>query len=235
MKNQFKYNYFIFLVFFCLTFSYSFVNAQNKTTALPVKLLKGNTIKPLIFYISGDGGWNDFSNQLISGLNKNGYSIIGLDSKKYFWSKKTPSQFANDIQPLLSQYLREWNKKEIIIIGYSFGADVSAFLPSNMNQAVADKIKSILLLSPGYSTPYEVKLMDMLNSGGNSNGEKYKVYPELLKSTFPVTCIFGIDDDSDFKLGLKESKNIRKITIKGNHHYNDDIPLVLRTVLNVID
>lgn len=235
MKEQSKYNLLSFLVFFCLTFSYSLAIAQKKEPVLPVKLLKSYTNKPLVLYLCGDGGWNDFSNQFITGLNKNGYSVIGLDSKKYFWSKKTPSQFANDIQPLIIQYLREWNKKEIIIIGYSFGADVGSFLPSNMKKVVADKIKTMILLSSGFSTSFEVKLMGMLISGGDSNSEKYKVYPELLKATFPVSCVFGSDDDSDFKLGLKETKNIHKIVIKGNHHFNNDISLVLKTVLNAID
>ncbi len=234
MKYQHKYSFLIILILFCLTLSSFTVKAQKKNAALPVKLLKSNTNKPLVLYITGDGGWNDFSNQLITELNKNGYSIIGLDSKKYFWSKKTPFQFANDVEPLINQYLKEWNKKEFVIIGYSFGADVSAFLPTNINQAVAEKIKTMILLSAGYSTSYEVKLMDMLNSGGDSNSEKYKVYPEILKANFPVTCIFGNDDDSDFRLGLKENKNIHKVLIKGNHHFNDDIPLVLKTVLNAM-
>lgn len=102
MRNQLSYNFFSFLIFFCLILFYSLVYGQGKNVVLPVKLLKINTNKPLVFYITGDGGWNDFSNQFISGLNKNGYSIIGLDSKKYFWIKKTPNQFANDVKPLIS-------------------------------------------------------------------------------------------------------------------------------------
>lgn len=77
--------------------------------------------------------------------------------------------------------------------------------------------------------------MDMLNSGGNSNNEKYKVYPELLKANFPLTCIFGSDDDSDFKVAFKEIKGIHKVIINGNHHYNDDIPVVLKTILSIIN
>jgi type IV secretory pathway VirJ component len=229
---KFKLKFFIFgLIFFCATQSKS----QNKSTSLPIKIFKNLNSKPLIFYVSGDGGWNDFSNQLASGLYKNGYAVVGIDSRKYFWSKKTPTNFANDLQSLISQYLKEWNKREFIIIGYSFGADVSAFLPANFNHATADKFKEMILLSPGYSTSYEVKLMDMLNSGGNSNLEKYKVYPEILKANLPITCVFGSDDDSDFKSGLKETKNIHKIIIKGNHHYDDDFSLVLKTVLKVIE
>ncbi|MBK0382782.1 alpha/beta fold hydrolase [Pedobacter sp. SD-b] len=198
---------------------------------LPLKLLKSTGNKALVVYISGDGGWNDFSTQLVNGLNKNGLAVLGLDSHKYFWSKKTPTKFAQDLQKAIVYYQKEWNKKDLIIIGYSFGADVGSFLPSNLDPSLKENIQSMVLLSPSFSTSFEIKLMDMLNSGGDSNKEKYKVYPELLKIAFPVTCVFGSDDDSDFKPALKETKTIHKIIIKGNHHYNDDFSLVLRTVL----
>ena len=220
----------LFVAFLSVVIS---VSAQDK--AMPIKLYKNSSNKPLIVYISGDGGWNDFSNNLLNGLNKNGYAILGLDSKKYFWNKKTPAKFVSDLQPLINFYMKEWGKKEFIIIGYSFGADVGAFIPANLNQNTAKNIKQMLLLSPGFSTSFEVKLLDMLNSGGDSNTEKYKIYPELLKANFPVTCIFGNNDDNDFKLALKESKGIHKVVINGNHHYNDDIPMVLKTVLRIIN
>ncbi len=230
MHKQIKIKFFSLFIMFA-GFG-GIVKGQDK---MPIKLLKSNANKPLIVYVSGDGGWNDFSEKLISGLNKSGYSIIGLDSKKYFWSKKTPAKFGLDLQTVINQYSKDWNKTEFIIIGYSIGADVGAFLPANLNATITKNIKQMVLLSPGFSTSFEVKLMDMMNSGGNSNTEKFKVYPELQKVNFPVNCIFGSDDDSDFKLGLKATRNIHKIVLKGNHHFNDDIPLVLKTILNVLE
>ena len=178
---------------------------------------------------------NSFSGQLIENLTKSGYPLIALDTKKYFWSKKTPSQFAKDLQPLIVKYLHDWHKEEFIIVGYSFGADVSSFLPSNFTTSLSATIKSLVLLSPSYSTGFEVKLMNMLNSGGASNNEKYKVYPELLKANFAVTCVFGTSDDSDFKIGLKETDKIKKVIIPGNHHFNDDVNLITKTILKAIN
>ena len=116
----------------------------------------------MILFVTGDGGWNSFSTQLTSELSKNGYPVIAFDSKKYFWDKKTPVQFGKDVQVILDQYLKEWNKESFIIVGYSFGADVSSFLPANLSKNLSDKLNAMILLSSGYSTGFEVKLMKIL-------------------------------------------------------------------------
>ncbi len=223
----------LILVFFIFTFLTEKANSQSKfdVSAYPIHLQFKNTNKPIILFITGDGGWNSFSTQLTNELFKNGYPIIAFDSKKYFWDKKTPLQFGKDVQVILDQYLKEWNKESFIIIGYSFGADVSSFLPVNLSKKLADKLNAMVLLSPGYTTGFEVKLMAMLNSGGPSNLEKYKVYPELLKLKIPISCVFGADDDNDFKLGLKETEFMHKIIIPGNHHFNDDIFVITKAIM----
>ncbi|MBU1760395.1 MAG: virulence factor, partial [Bacteroidetes bacterium] len=180
-------------IFICLiTLSLSNkANAQTKfdISAYPIHVQSKNTNKPIILFITGDGGWNSFSTQLTNELARNGYPFIAFDSKKYFWDKKTPLQFGKDVQIILDQYLKEWNKESFIIVGYSFGADVCSFLPANLSKKLSDKLDAMVLLSPGYSTGFEVKLMGMLSSGGPSNSEKYKVYPELMKLKIPVSCI----------------------------------------------
>jgi len=37
--------------------------------------------KPVLFYISGDGGWNKFSNAFIQNLNGKGYEVVGLNAR----------------------------------------------------------------------------------------------------------------------------------------------------------
>ena len=65
-------------------------------TSLPLSLYAStDTTKPLIFYISGDGGFNKFSTSFMQSLNKEGYAVIGLDAKDYFWNKKKPQEAAD--------------------------------------------------------------------------------------------------------------------------------------------
>ncbi len=71
------------LILCCLLFIGSRLFGQDHE--LPVTLLSSNdTSKPIIFYISGDGGWNNFSSSLAKTLNEKGYMVAGLNAKKYF-------------------------------------------------------------------------------------------------------------------------------------------------------
>lgn len=196
----------------------------------PLHVQYKRSAKPVLVFLTGDGGWNSFSEDLVNELGKNGYSTIVLDTRKYFWNQKTPDQFARDLKIILSVYLKAWNKDSFSMIGYSFGADVGSFLAGHLDDGLAAKMNTMVLLSPGRSTGYVVKLKNMLNFGATDK-EKYKVYPELLKSEIPVWCIFGKDEDSDFYPLIKETDKIHKLTIPGSHRYDDNIPLVTRAVM----
>jgi len=186
--------------------------------------------KPIVIYLTGDGGWNGFSESLINELGKNGYPTIALDTRKYFWSQKTPDQFARDLRTILSVYLKAWNKDSFSIVGYSFGADVGAFLPGHLADDLSGKMNSLVLLSPGLSTGYVVKLKNLLNFG-STDKEKYKIYPELSRSGLPVWCIFGKEEGNDFAAVLKETDRIHKLFIPGSHRYDDNITVVAKTVI----
>jgi len=208
------------------------VNAQTRheLSEFPLHAHYVRSSKPLLIFLTGDGGWNDFSESTVKELVKNGYATIALDTRKYFWSQKTPDQFAKDMQVILSSYLKTWNKGSFSMIGYSFGADVAAFVPSRLPHHLAEKQNSLVLLSPGFSTGYVVKLKNLLNFG-STNKEKYKVNPELLKSVIPVWCIFGKDEESDFYKAIKPTDKIHKVIIPGSHRFDDDIPQVTRAII----
>ncbi|WEK17453.1 MAG: alpha/beta fold hydrolase [Candidatus Pedobacter colombiensis] len=210
------------------------VQANAQTNQYPIHVLQPkNNNKPILVFLTGDGGWNNFSIQLADEFGKNGYPVISLDTRKYFWQQKTPTGFGADMNTIISNYLKQWNKDSFYIVGYSFGAEVAAFLPAHLSASIAEKIKSLALLSPGYSNSFEVRFINMLNSK-YTNKDKYKVYPELLKIKVPVFCIYGDDEKTDISQELKEINNIRKITIPGSHHYDDDVKAVAASVIKCL-
>jgi type IV secretory pathway VirJ component len=220
-----KYKIALFLFITC-----SYVCTLAQTGQYPVHVQVKNTAKPAVLFLTGDGGWNAFSMQLADELGKSGYSVISLDTRKYFWEKKTPPVFVADINIIINAYLKEWNKSELYIVGYSFGAEVAAFLPANLPAQTAEKIKSLVLLSPGYSNSFEIRIINMLFAK-NTNKDQYKVYPELLKAKVPVWCIFGDDEQTDISQELKSTDKIHKLIIPGSHHYNNDVKAVATIVL----
>lgn len=213
----------LFTGIFCL-------NAQdvNPVTDLPLQLSYEKGIKQeLVIYLTGDGGWNSFNQQMIQEFEKQGYGVVAFNTRKYFWSEKTPEGFARDFEKLSTFYLKEWGKSSLIIVGYSFGADVAGFLPARLSVDLQRRIKKIVLLSPSASTDFIIRLSDMI--GGNENiNRKYKVGPEIEKAGLPVVCIFGIDEVMSLKNHLEKNKNLIINELPGDHRYNNNFSLVFK-------
>lgn len=197
---------------------------------LPVKIFNGtDKTKPLLFYISGDGGWNGFSMSLVQSLNQQGFTVIGLDAESYFWTRKTPEQAAQDVTSLLMQHSSQWNQNGMVLIGYSLGADVLPFIQTRLPQALVQHIQKTVLLSPSERTDFEVHLLDAFTSAKHA----YPVMDEINKWQKPVTIFFGADEDSTYKKALT-SKTIHVITVAGGHHYSSAIASITTLIAKEI-
>ena len=194
---------------------------------LPVRVFNSaDKSRPLIFYISGDGGWNNFSTSLVQGFIQQGFPVIGLDAKAYFWDRKTPEQATQDIVALLMQYNNLWKTNGIVLVGYSFGADVVPFIQARLPVSVVQHVSNTLLLSPSERTDFEVHVLDMFTSSSHS----FDVMAEINKWNKPVTVFFGADEDSNYKKALT-SKTARVVVLAGGHHYSSNMPLLTKELL----
>lgn len=198
------------------------LRAQTDINSLPAKIIASNkdTSRPVLFYISGDGGWNKFSTELLQQFSDKGYPVIGLNAKSYFWERKTPKQTATDVQVLLEKYCKEWKRNKVMLLGYSFGADVMPFVYNNLSADWQKKIKHQVLLSPSSKTDFEVHISEML---GYRKKNGMSVVAEINKiNSCSLLFLFG-DDEDDFPLNELTIKNYKKLTLPGGHHFDSKV------------
>ena len=139
-----NYKKFLLLLLSTSTLLPSLVFAQN----LPVQEWPATSYdKPFIFYISGDGGLNKFSTDLCIALNKAGYEVVALNARAYFWDKKTPEKTATDVNNYLSRKLTGRENQQVVLIGYSFGADVLPFIISRLSKNIHDNLRVSFMLA----------------------------------------------------------------------------------------
>lgn len=188
-----------------------------------------DTTKPLVVYISGDGGMNGFSNSLIKSLNAKGYAVLALDAKNYFWQKREPREFADAMNSAIALYLKNKKRNSFVVLGYSFGADVTPFLITRLTSALNSKCKNVLMLSPSANTNFEINFLDMLG-WGSSKGKN--VVNELNKLSLPFVLFFGKDEKS---LPVNEvTAHKQVVIIEGGHHYDNDIEAVAENLVSKI-
>jgi type IV secretory pathway VirJ component len=214
-------------ILFALVFSWFNILFAQKTN-LPLSLYSSpDTTKPIIFYISGDGGFNKFSTSFMQTLNKQGYAVIGLNAKDYFWTQKKPKEAAIAIEAAIAESNKQWKRNSVVLIGYSFGADVAPFMVTNFSSALASKVSRLILLSPSPKTDFEIHVMQMLG-WGKSSGES--VLAEINKIIKPIIFIVG-DDEKEFPFSQLTIKNKQIIKMPGGHHYDGDVNALSKQIV----
>jgi type IV secretory pathway VirJ component len=199
---------------------------------LPLKItpaakgLNGNT---LVLLISGDGGFTGFDQQVADLYASRGMPVIGLNSLKYFWKKKSPQQTASDILNLLKAYMEPWKKERVVLVGYSFGADVLPFVYNLLPPDFKQRVAHIALLSPSKSTDFEIHVSDLFDFASSSR--TYSVTAEIEKvDRSKLTCFFGKAENDTAAPELLQ-KDIRVVFLDGGHHYSDDLETILKRSL----
>lgn len=191
--------------------------ATGQTNDLPVKELHSSPQTPFVFYISGDGGFNKFSTGLCDAIHTAGYSITAVNSKSYFWDKKTPEQTAKDVTVYLEKQFQARQNQQLILAGYSFGADVIPFIVNRMPDSLKKKLVSVIMLSPSASTDFEVHWSDIF---GGTKKRSMDVITETNKMGLQKTIIFFGTDEEKFPVKKIKLKNYHAEILPGGHHFD---------------
>jgi type IV secretory pathway VirJ component len=183
---------------------------------------------PVVLLISGDGGWYGFEQNIADHLAKEGIPTVGLDSKKYFWKRRTPEETASDIAKALNFYGNEWGRKKFVLIGYSLGAEIVPFIVNGLPDDVKSRVESAVLLSPATTTDFEIHISNMLGMGNRQN--TYNTIDEIIKmQSIHTLIIFGDGEKTEIP-GLLSTTSVVIRKIPGDHHYKFNLPLIMQTM-----
>lgn len=209
----------------------SYPEPKSNTKELPLTILpvSGDNDMPMVFFVSGDGGWIKTDAGVSKLLNEHGMPVVGLDALKYFWKEKTPDGTAAEFSKIIRHYMQVWNRHVFILAGYSFGASVVPFIANRLSGGLKDSLKGVYCFSPEEKGDFKVRLSDFLY---RKYGGKYKVLPELKKlSWIKPVCAFGKGEDKNIRKNFLTS-GLRIEILPGKHHYDDKFSRVANVILN---
>lgn len=218
----------LILLFFSIFPNISFSAADS----LPIKEWNAPAHnKPILFYISGDGGFNNFSVDLCQSLNDKGFDVIALDAESYFYDKKTPEQTAQDIAGYLSKKLNGRVNKQIALIGYSFGADVLPFILNRLPKNILDNIEASFIMASSGSTDFEIHWLDML---GINKKRSMDVVNEINKISNQRIIIINGSDENNLDLNRINLKKYTLVVIPGGHHFDGDTKEIVKKIMEYL-
>jgi type IV secretory pathway VirJ component len=172
----------------------------------------------LALLITGDGGWAGLDQELAARLAADGVPTIALNSLKYFWTERTPEETTQDVTKILRHYLAAWNKQRVLLVGYSFGADVLPFVVNRLPPDLRARVATVSLLGVDSSASFEIKIAGWV--GADDGGPQTR--PEVAAiSTVPVLCIYGEGESDSICPDLPQTPGHTPVTLaqigKGHH------------------
>ncbi|PST25489.1 virulence factor family protein [Mesorhizobium plurifarium] len=201
---------------------------------LPLTILDAQPTRDTMAVIySGDGGWRDIDKEVGNALQQQGVPVVGVDSLRYFWSERRPQATADDLARIIDYYGKRWNVPQVLLIGYSFGADILPRTYNLLPPATRARIRQVTLMALSHRADYKISVLGWLGAEGEGNAgdpvdDIKAIEPSLIQ------CVYGTDEEDDACPGLKSS-GIDVVPIEGGHHFDGDYAALTRRVLDALD
>jgi type IV secretory pathway VirJ component len=192
---------------------------------------KENSGDLLAVHLTGDGGWGVTDKGLSAELARQGIPVVALNSLKYFWKRRTPESASQDLARVLSRYILAWGKARVILIGYSLGADVLAFMYNRLPAELQQKVVSVVLLGPSPTVEFEFHVSDWLGKSSGKNA--LPVLPEVEKITkAQIICFYGQEDKDNICRDIDpRTVRLKVISLPTGHRFGSDFRPVADGIL----
>ena len=174
-------------------------------------------------FITGDGGWRKIDIKVSDALRRSGIPVVGLLSNYYFANERTPDETAAAIDTLIREYSAKWERPQVILTGYSRGADALPLIINRLGAESRRRIAAVALLGPAPSGGLWVKGPD-----------RYPLAPELARfRDLPLICVYGTHEKESLCHSLHEGE-ATVIAVPGGHHFGGDYERVARAILDAL-
>lgn len=203
--------------------------ARAAMAALPVKVLKATPRHDVMAIIlSGDGGWRDLDQSIGEIMQKRGIPVIGLDTLRYFWSKRSPEETGKAIASLIQRYQPAFGVTHVILIGYSFGADVLPASFAKMPKTAQEKVALVSLLGLSTASDWTITVSGWLGSHGDHATPTLPAVKAMPLAK--VQCIYGADEEDSGCPALAKSGGAA-LKVQGGHHFDGNYADVEKAIM----
>jgi type IV secretory pathway VirJ component len=178
-------------------------------------------------FLTGDGGWTALDKGVAAELARHNIPIVGWNSLKYFWSRRTPEGTSHDLDRVVRHYSHAWGRPHVLLIGYSQGADTMPFMINRLPPATHDLIGFTALLGISDNALFEFHVATWFGNPfrGLPTG------PELARwSGAPYLCLYG-ESDRDAACAQLTGADGSMLKMPGGHHFGGSYARIAAEIL----
>jgi len=178
--------------------------------------------------LSGDGGWAGLDKKVAAALSGKGIDVVGIDSLRYFWTKRTPEGLAIDVDRVIRYYAAHWRKTGVMLIGYSQGADVLPFAINRLPAVTKQLMTHAVMLGLGQNASFEFHVGNWLS---DNDPDAIPIFPEAVKLPANKTlCLYGADEKDSLCPKLAPA-SAEAQPMPGGHHFDGAYDELAKVIL----
>ena len=162
-------------------------------------------------WYTGVGGFGDPDRRVIQQLTDRGIAVVEVNSRQYFWRRRTPEEAAAALGDIIRRYSQTWPDRKVAVIGYSFGGAAVPMILPHLDPDLRQRIRLVVLVAPsprGQLVMRPWTLVDIFDQGDPRTADTAKALEA------PILCIYGVQD----RLAACPSlTNATSVAIPGGH------------------
>lgn len=186
-----------------------------------------DSIRPLVIYFTGDGGWDVSDKGIGHALIDSGIGMVGINSLRYFWTEHNPDSVTHDVERIIGAYEKKWKTHGVVLVGYSFGADVIPFVASRLSLPAKNKIQKVIIISPSQRADFSFHLGSWF---GKTGTKSLPVLPEIKKCLgMGLVCFYGKHDEES--LGPDVTNLCKTIVLVSGHRVGNEFDAIVKEIV----
>lgn len=187
---------------------------------------------PLAIFLTGDGGWAELDRTIARRVADHGIPVVGFNSRKYLEHRRTPEATATAIARVIRHYSEAWHRHDVVLIGYSRGADLLPFVVNRLPEELRERTRLVVLLAAAERAGFEFHWIDLIEGATSPGG--LPILPEVERmADTRVLCFCGRDEvESLCRQDVPD--HVTVIPRNGGHHFDGDYVGIADLILEAL-
>ena len=203
------------------------IGSLTRPTFIEITPSHARATAPLVVWVSGDGGWGRLEQEVSKRLVSDGAPVIGVNTLRYFAQMRRPQAAALDIAAAIYRFDAVGSRREIVFVGFSFGADIGPYIVHDMPPDIRTRIRLAAFLSPSEKANLRVSPASWLGIGIGQ-----RVWPALSTlAPTPVLCLGGVGVFRDICPADTHTATFTSVRVAGGHQLSGHYDLIARLLL----
>jgi type IV secretory pathway VirJ component len=174
-------------------------------------------------FVTGDGGWRRIDVKVSDILRDAGMPVVGIVANSYFARERTPEETSSDLGKVIREYQTKWQRKKVVLVGYSRGAEALPFMVNRLSGDIKPDIELIVLLGPAETTAFKV-----------GNPDRYSLGPEVQKLWGDeLVCVVGTLEKHSICRSIPAGDAV-VLTLRGGHHFGGAYDRIGHVILDAL-